>query len=78
LLDVHPQGAISFSGKFPDMYKDITDNAQPTGEKMEPNVEKILEMKPYVILASTKFPEKTLQKISTAGTTMPVSHISSN
>ncbi len=78
LLDVHPQGAISFSGKFPDMFKDITDKAQSTGEKMEPNIEKILEMKPDVILASTKFPEKTLQKISTAGTTIPVSHISSN
>ncbi|MFP7233007.1 iron ABC transporter substrate-binding protein FeuA [Bacillus subtilis] len=78
LLDVHPQGAISFSGKFPDMFKDITDKAEPTGEKMEPNIEKILEMKPDVILASTKFPEKTLQKISTAGTTIPVSHISSN
>lgn len=78
LLDVHPQGAISFSGKFPDMFKDITDKAEATGEKMEPNIEKILEMKPDVILASTKFPEKTLQKISTAGTTIPVSHISSN
>ncbi|MCY9093082.1 iron ABC transporter substrate-binding protein FeuA [Bacillus mojavensis] len=78
LLDVHPQGAISFSGKFPEMFKDITDKATPTGEKMEPNIEKILEMQPDVILASTKFPEKTLQKISTAGTTIPVSHISSN
>ncbi|MCY8946373.1 iron-hydroxamate ABC transporter substrate-binding protein [Bacillus atrophaeus] len=78
LLDVHPAGAISFSGKFPDMFKDITDKATPTGEKMEPNIEKILELQPDVILASTKFPENTIKKLSNTATTIPVSHISSN
>ncbi|MGY3838561.1 iron-hydroxamate ABC transporter substrate-binding protein [Bacillus atrophaeus] len=78
LLDVHPAGAISFSGKFPNMFKDITDKATPTGEKMEPNIEKILELQPDVILASTKFPENTIKKLSNTATTIPVSHISSN
>ncbi|ATO26747.1 iron-uptake system-binding protein [Bacillus atrophaeus] len=78
LLDVHPAGAISFSGKFPDMFKDITDKATSTGEKMEPNIEKILELQPDVILASTKFPENTIKKLSNTATTIPVSHISSN
>ncbi len=58
LLDVHPAGAISFSGKFPELFKDITDKSVSTGEKMQPNMEKILELQPDVILASTKFPEK--------------------
>ncbi|MDQ0926026.1 iron complex transport system substrate-binding protein [Bacillus atrophaeus] len=78
LLDVHPAGAISFSGKFPDMFKDITDKATSIGEKMEPNIEKILELQPDVILASTKFPENTIKKLSNTATTIPVSHISSN
>ncbi|MDI5790739.1 hypothetical protein PO124_26965 [Bacillus licheniformis] len=33
LLDVHPAGAISFSGKFPDLFKSITDKATAVGEK---------------------------------------------
>ncbi|MCC9024043.1 iron-hydroxamate ABC transporter substrate-binding protein [Bacillus nakamurai] len=78
LLDVHPAGAISFSGKFPDLFKDITDKSVSTGEKMQPNMEKILELQPDVILASTKFPEKTLKKLSSTAETIPVSHISSN
>lgn len=43
LLDVHPQGAISFSGKFPDMFKDITDKAEPTGEKMSQILKRFLK-----------------------------------
>ncbi|WP_332276027.1 ABC transporter substrate-binding protein [Bacillus velezensis] len=78
LLDVHPAGAISFSGKFPELFKDITDKSVSTGEKMQPNMEKILELQPDVILASTKFPEKTLKKLSGTAETIPVSHISSN
>ncbi len=45
LLDVHPAGAISFSGKFPELFKDITDKSVSTGEKMRPNMEKILELR---------------------------------
>ncbi len=33
LLDVHPAGAISFSGKFPELFKDITDKSVSTGKK---------------------------------------------
>lgn len=43
LLDVHPQGAISFSGKFPDMFKDITDKAKPTGEKWSQILKRFLK-----------------------------------
>ncbi|EWH23700.1 iron-hydroxamate ABC transporter substrate-binding protein [Bacillus haynesii] len=78
LLDVHPAGAISFSGKFPDLFKSITDKAAAVGEKMEPNLEKILELKPDVILASTKFPDKVVKKLDNIATTIPVSHVSSN
>ncbi|KKB74285.1 MULTISPECIES: ABC transporter substrate-binding protein [Bacillus] len=78
LLDVHPAGAISFSGKFPALFKSITDKAVAVGEKTEPNLEKILELKPDVILASTKFPEKTVKKLDNIATAIPVSHVASN
>ncbi|MFN2744579.1 ABC transporter substrate-binding protein [Bacillus sp. z60-18] len=78
LLDVHPAGAISFSGKFPELFKSITDQATAIGEKTEPNLEKILELKPNVILASTKFPEKVVKKLDNIATTIPVTHVSSN
>lgn len=45
---------------------------------MEPNLEKILELKPDVILASTKFPDKVVKKLDNIATTIPVSHVSSN
>ncbi|MDA7025406.1 ABC transporter substrate-binding protein [Bacillus sp. CLL-7-23] len=78
LLDVHPVGAMSFSGKFPPLFESITDKAEPVGEKTAPNLEKILELNPDVILASTKFPEKMVKKLEQTGKTIPVSHISSN
>ncbi|ASB87038.1 iron-hydroxamate ABC transporter substrate-binding protein [Bacillus sonorensis] len=78
LLDVHPVGAISFSGKFPELFKSITDKATAVGEKTQPNLEKILQLKPDVILASTKFPEKTVKKLDNIAPTIPVSHVSSH
>lgn len=78
VLDVKPTGAITIGGKFPPMFAKITEGAVGIGEKMQPDIEAILKLKPDVILASTKFPAETLDKLSKVGTTIPVSHISTN
>ncbi|WP_054956514.1 ABC transporter substrate-binding protein [Paenibacillus dakarensis] len=78
VLEVNPVGAISFSGKFPPLFESITKNAQSIGEKMEPNFETILSLKPDVILGSSKFKPEVIEKLSKIATTIPYSHISTN
>lgn len=78
VLDVHPVGAISIGGTFPDMFAAITDKAQSIGEKQQPNFEKILELKPDVILGSTKFPTEVVENLQKIAPTILVSHISTN
>lgn len=78
VLDVHPVGAITFSGEFPERFAAITDQAESVGEKSQPNFETILKLKPDVILASTKFPEETIEQLKKIGLTIQVSHIAEN
>ncbi|WP_208592100.1 ABC transporter substrate-binding protein [Gracilibacillus suaedae] len=78
LLGVEPIGAISVGGEFPELFSDIVGNAESIGEKRQPNIEKILELNPDVILSTTKFPEDTAAKLEEITTVIPVSHISTN
>lgn len=78
VLDVHPVGAISIGGRFPEMFASVTDKAESIGEKIQPNFEKILQLKPDVILGSTKFQEEVLVKLQKIAPTILVSHISTN
>ncbi|KOY82128.1 ABC transporter substrate-binding protein [Lysinibacillus macroides] len=78
VLDVHPVGAIAVGGEFPELYASVTDEAESIGEKIKPNFEKILELKPDVILGSTKFPEEVKSKLEKIAPTILVSHISTN
>ncbi|MEK8132539.1 ABC transporter substrate-binding protein [Paenibacillus filicis] len=78
LLDVQPVGAISFSGEFPPLFKPITQKAVSVGDKMKPNFEAILALKPDVILGSTKFPEEVIEKLKTIAPTILYSHVSTN
>ncbi|MNS82751.1 Iron-uptake system-binding protein precursor [compost metagenome] len=78
VLDVKPTGAITIGGKFPPLFSKITEGAVGIGEKTQPDIEAILKLKPDVILASTKFPAETIEKLSKVSTTIPVSHISTN
>ncbi|OME85150.1 iron-uptake system-binding protein [Paenibacillus sp. FSL A5-0031] len=78
ILDVKPVGAISFGGVFPPMFESITKDAVSIGEKMEPNFEAILSLKPDVILGSTKFPAEVSEKLATIAPTILYSHISTN
>ncbi|MWV44431.1 ABC transporter substrate-binding protein [Paenibacillus sp. HJL G12] len=78
VLDVNPVGAITFSGKFPPLFESITKNATSVGEKMEPNYETILSLKPDVILSSSKFKPEVIEKMKKIAPTIPYSHVSTN
>ncbi|KOS59837.1 ABC transporter substrate-binding protein [Lysinibacillus agricola] len=78
MLDVHPVGAISVGGKFPEMFASVTDKAESIGEKRQPNLEKILQLEPDVILGSTKFPKGVVEKLQKIAPTILVSHVSTN
>ncbi|GAB6926933.1 iron-hydroxamate ABC transporter substrate-binding protein [Paenibacillus sp. JCM 10914] len=78
VLDVKPVGAISFSGKFPPLFESVTENAQSIGEKIEPNFETILSLKPDVILGTSKFKPEVAEQLSKIATMIPYSHISTN
>ncbi|WP_110932909.1 ABC transporter substrate-binding protein [Paenibacillus bouchesdurhonensis] len=78
VLDVKPTGAMTMGGAFEPLFAEITDGAVAIGEKTQPNLETILKLAPDVILASTKFPAETLDKLSKVGVTIPVSHISTD
>lgn len=78
VLDVHPAGAISVGGKFPKIFASITSDSESIGEKQQPNFEKILSLKPDVILGSSKFQQVVLNKLEKIAPTIPISHIATN
>ncbi|WP_433752439.1 ABC transporter substrate-binding protein [Paenibacillus amylolyticus] len=78
MLDVHPTGAISVGGTFPEMFASITNTSESIGEKQQPNFEKILALKPDVILGSTKFQEEVLKNLQKIAPTILVSHIATD
>ncbi|AIQ17355.1 iron-uptake system-binding protein [Paenibacillus sp. FSL H7-0357] len=78
VLDVHPVGAITFSGEFPERFAAITDKAESIGEKTEPNFETILKLKPDVILGTTKFKPEVVEQLKKIAPLIQVSHIASN
>lgn len=75
VLDVHPVGASTVGGVFPEIYAAVTDQATSIGEKREPNLEAILQLKPDVILGTTKFPAETVEKLEKIAPTILVSHL---
>jgi len=78
VLGVQPIGAITTGGKFPELFKPVTGSSQSIGEKMQPNMEAILKLKPDVILGSTKFPAEVSDKLAKLAPMIPVSHIATN
>ncbi|WP_054860135.1 ABC transporter substrate-binding protein [Gracilibacillus sp. JCM 18860] len=78
MLGIEPIGAISVGGEFPELYQEIVGSAESIGEKQQPNLEKILELNPDVILSTTKFPEDVSSKLNEIATVIPVSHLSTD
>lgn len=78
VLDVKPVGAITFVGAFPQRFAAITANAQSIGEKIEPNFEAILKLRPDVILGTTKFKPEVVEQLKKIAPLIQVSHVATN
>ena len=78
VLGIKPVGAITVGGKLPKYLEKELEGAKSVGEKMQPNFETLLQLKPDVITSSTKFPAETAEKFTKVAPTFPVSHVSTN
>lgn len=78
VLGVKPIGAVTVGGKLPEYLADKLVGAVSIGEKMQPNYETILKLKPDVIMWSTKSPATVTAKLGKVAPTIPYSHISTN
>ncbi|TKI90681.1 iron-uptake system-binding protein, partial [Bacillus wiedmannii] len=78
VLGIKPVGAITVGGKLPKYLEKDLEGAKSVGEKMQPNFETLLQLKPDVITSSTKFPAETAEKFTKVAPTFPVSHVSTN
>ena len=63
VLGIKPVGAITVGGKLPKYLEKDLEGAKSVGEKMEPNFETLLQLKPDVITSSTKFQQKQLKNL---------------
>ncbi|MGG3519659.1 iron-hydroxamate ABC transporter substrate-binding protein [Bacillus pseudomycoides] len=78
VLSIKPVGAITIGGKLPaNVAKDL-EGAKSIGEKMQPNFETLLQLKPDVITSSTKFPPEASEKFTKVAPTFPISHVSTD
>ncbi|MBC6972111.1 iron-hydroxamate ABC transporter substrate-binding protein [Bacillus sp. Xin] len=78
ILGIKPVGAITVGGQLPKYLAEDLKGAKSIGEKMEPNFETLLQLKPDVITSSSKFPPEAGEKFAKVAPTFPVSHISTN
>nr|WP_092074584.1 ABC transporter substrate-binding protein [Dendrosporobacter quercicolus]NSL49021.1 ABC transporter substrate-binding protein [Dendrosporobacter quercicolus DSM 1736]SDN02549.1 iron complex transport system substrate-binding protein [Dendrosporobacter quercicolus] len=78
LLGVKPAGVMTIGGVFPALFADITADAQPIGERMQPSLEAILKLRPDVIVSSDKFPAATTAQLQKIAPTIPISHFPSD
>ncbi|MCB2338756.1 ABC transporter substrate-binding protein [Clostridium estertheticum] len=78
VLGVKPIGAITVGGKLPQYLASKLEGAVSIGEKMQPNYETLLKLKPDVIMWSSKSPGTVTEKLGKVAPTIPYSHISTN
>ncbi|MGA8942612.1 MAG: iron-hydroxamate ABC transporter substrate-binding protein [Thermoactinomyces sp.] len=78
ILGVKPIGAVTYAGKLPQYLAKELEGAESIGEKMQPNYETLLDMKPDVILGSTKYPPDVAKQLNKVAPMIPVSHVSAN
>lgn len=71
VLGIKPVGAITVGGKLPKYLEKDLEGAKSVGEKMQPNFETLLQLKPDVITSSTKFPAETAEKFTKVGSYIP-------
>ena len=77
VLGIKPVGAITVGGKLPKYLEKELEGAKSVGEKMQPNFETLLQLKPDVITSIGNSAE-TAEKFTKVAPTFPVSHVSTN
>ncbi len=75
ILGVKPVGLMTIGGTFPPMFAEITQGAKSVGERVQPNFEAMLKIKPDIILSSDKFSAATEEQLEKIAPTIPISHI---
>ncbi|PKG25418.1 ABC transporter substrate-binding protein [Niallia nealsonii] len=78
VLDVKPAGALATAGEFPAYLGEYMSEAEDIGDKFQPNTETLLQIKPDVILGTSKFKPEVVKNLNKVATMIPVSHISVN
>lgn len=78
ILGVKPAGAITVGGELPEYLAEELQGAESIGEKTQPNYETLLEMKPDVILGTSKFQPDVAEQLNKVATMFPVSHVSTD
>ncbi len=78
ILGVKPAGAVTYAGELPQYLAKDLQGAESIGEKMQPNYETLLRLKPDVILGSTKYPPDVAKQLNKVAPMVPVSHVSAN
>ena len=78
VLGIKPIGAVTVGGKLPEYLAKDLEGAESIGEKMQPNYETLLKLKPDVIMWSSKSPGDVTEKLGKVAPTFPFSHISTN
>ncbi|MBM7600970.1 iron complex transport system substrate-binding protein [Virgibacillus halotolerans] len=77
-LGVKPVGAVTIAGELPDYLADDLEGAESIGEKMEPNYESVLSLKPDVILGSSKHQDDVVEQLNKIAPMIPYSHIATD
>lgn len=78
VLGIKPIGAIATGGEFPAYLGNSMSEAVAIGDKQQPNNETLLQLKPDVILGTSKFQPEVVKNLNSIATMIPISHISSN
>jgi len=78
VLGVKPVGAVATGGEFPAFLGDSMSEAQEIGDKFQPSTEKLLQLKPDVILGTSKFQADVVESLNKVAPMIPISHISTH
>ena len=78
VLGVKPVGAVATGGEFPAFLGDSMSKAEEIGDKFQPSTEKLLQLKPDVILGTSKFQADVADSLNKVAPMIPISHISTH
>ena len=78
ILGIKPMASITVGGELPEYLADELAGAEDIGDKQQPSHETLLELKPDVIMGSSKFQPEVAENLEKVAPMFPVSHISTD